>query len=308
MMERNNALGGHIAMLCANVMWGMAVPLGKDALNCVDIAPLALTGVRVIGTALLFWLFTPLLPGAVAPRERIEGKDRVSVFLAALLITFANQMCIIFGVSMTSPVEATVMLSTTPFFTLILAWLFYRARHGWARVLGVATGFSGMLVYILSAKTDAGLHVTNPVLGDLLCVLSQVCGATYIVRFAFLTRKYSPFTLMKWMFTVSAALMIPAAGWSICQTDWAGLPGEVLWETGSIIVLGTFLPFLLLPFGQRALPATSIAMYDYLQPVVAAAFSIGIGVAVVTTSTIAGAALIFLGIALVNGTRKRQAA
>ncbi len=291
---------GHMAMLLANIMWGLSSPLGKDALNSEDIAPIALTGIRVIGTAILFWIGALILPRNLAPKEKIERKDFLPIFLAALLITFANQMFIIFGMSMTSPIDATVMLSTTPFFTLLLVWLLWRVKHNWAKILGVAIGFIGMLVFFLGSQANLQMNVTNPLLGDVLCILSQVCGAIYIVRFQFLTKKYSPFTLMKWMFSISALLMIIVTSPSIFQTPWHEISSQIMWEILCVIVFGTFLPFLLLPIGQRHLMPTQIAMYDYLQPIVAASFSIIIGVATLTTSTLIGAMFIFIGIALVN--------
>ncbi|MCD8282076.1 MAG: DMT family transporter, partial [Prevotella sp.] len=135
-MIRKDVLAGHAAMLCANVMWGLMSPIGKEALNSPDISALTLTGLRIIGAAVLFWLGGFLLPSNIAPKETIEKKDWGAVIVAALLITFANQMCVIVGMSMTSPIDATMMCSTTPFFTLILAWLLWKVRHPWAKIAG----------------------------------------------------------------------------------------------------------------------------------------------------------------------------
>ncbi len=299
-MGKKDIILGHIAMLLANLMWGLITPIGKDALNSLDIAPITLSGVRVIGTAMLFWIATLFLAKSKIKKEKIDKKDWLSIAIAALLITFLNQMFIIFGVSLTSPIDATIMLSTTPFFTLILVWLIWRIKHSWGKIIGVAIGFLGMLIFFLVGKPNTAMNVSNPILGDILCILSQVCGAIYIVRFAYLTKKYSPFTLMKWMFSISALLMIIVSGYSIVHTAWNTIPSYVIYETLGIIVFGTFLPFLLLPVGQRSLMPTSIAMYDYLQPIVATLFSIIIGIAVINTHTIVGACLIFIGIALVN--------
>lgn len=299
-MKQKEIIVGHLAMLGANIMWGLMSPIGKGALNSPDIAPLTLTGMRIIGAALLFWLGGLLLPESIAPREKIDRKDWVSLVFASLLITFANQVCVIFGMSYTSPIDATVMCSTTPFFTLILVWLLWRVKHHWAKVMGVVLGFCGMLVFILGGETNKQMNVSNPLLGDLFCVASQVFGAIYMVRYAFLTRKYSPFTLMKWLFTISASLMLFVSGPSILATHWSAIPISVLLEAGYVVFFGTFAAYVLLPIGQRVLMPTSIAMYNYLQPIVSAVFSVAIGVATITTSTVLGSALIFAGVALVN--------
>lgn len=303
-MKNKEIIIGHIAMIAANVIWGLMSPIGKEVLNSPDISPLALTGIRIIGAAVLFWIGGMVLPKSVAPKETIERKDYLSLIIASLLIICANQMCIVFGMSMTSPVDATVMCSTSPFFTLLLVWLLWSQRPGWAKILGVVFGFAGMLVFILGGKTDEALNVSNPVLGNIICILSQVFGAIYMVKYAFLTRKYSPFTLMKWLFTISAVVMTVISAPSIINTTWDVIPMKVLVEAGYVIVFGTFIAYLFLPVGQRGLSPTAIAIYNYLQPVVAAVFSVIIGVAAITTPTIIGSLLIFVGVYLVNKTVK----
>ncbi len=291
---------GHIAMLCANIIWGLMSPIGKEALNSPDIHPITLTGLRIMGAAILFWIGSLFLPESIAPKEKVERKDWLSLVFASLLITFANQMCVIFGMSMTSPVDATVMCSTTPFFTLILVWLLWGQKHHWMKILGVILGFCGMLVFILGGEANHEMNVSNPLLGNIICICSQVFAAIYMVKYAFLTKKYSAFTLMKWLFTISGMLMLFVAGPSIATTPWTTIPVGVLLEAGYVVVFGTFIAYILLPIGQRHLMPTSIAMYNYLQPIVSATFSVLIGVATITTPTIIGSLLIFAGVAMVN--------
>lgn len=291
---------GHVAMLLANTIWGLMSPIGKEALNSPDIQPITLTGMRIIGAAILFWIGGLVLPKSIAPKEKIGREDYVPMIFASLLITFANQICVIFGMSMTSPVDATVMCSTTPFFTLILVWLLWHQKHHWTKLLGVLMGFSGMLVFILSGKTDEAMHVSNPLLGNIICICSQVFGAIYLVRYAYLTKKYSSFTLMKWLFTITSVLMVFISGPSIVGTPWSTISTQVLLEAGYVVVFGTFLAYVFLPMGQRVLSPTSIAVYNYLQPIVSAIFSVVIGVATITTSTVVGTLLIFLGVWFVN--------
>lgn len=299
-MTKKEVIAGHIAMLCANVMWGLMSPIGKEALNSEDISPLTLTGLRIIGAAILFWLGSLVLPKSIAPKETVERGDWLPMVFAALLITFANQMCIIIGVSLTSPIDATMMCSTTPFFTLILVWLLWKVNHHPAKIAGVVVGFAGMLVFILGSGTNEEMNVRNPLLGDTFCILSQVFGAVYMVKYAYLTQKYSPFTLMKWLFTFSAIIMIFVSCGSFLRTEWSLIPVRVLLEAAYVVVCGTFLAYVLLPIGQRVMMPTSIAMYNYLQPIVSAVFSVVIGVAAVTSSTIIGSVLILLGVAFVN--------
>lgn len=302
---KKNIILGHLAMLAANVIWGLMSPIGKEALNSPDISPVTLTGLRIMGAAILFWVGSLFLPKSIAPKETIDRKDYLPMVFAALLITFANQMCVIFGMSMTSPVDATVMCSTTPFFTLILAWLILKTKHHWTKLLGVCLGFAGMMVFIFGGETNSEMNVTNPLLGNIICICSQIFGALYMVKYAFLAEKYSPFTLMKWLFTITSVVMLFVAGPSIVSTPWSTISTQVLLEAAYVVVFGTFIAYVFLPIGQRAMSPTAIAMYNYLQPIVAAVFSIAIGVATITTPTIVGSVLIFTGVWLVNKVVKK---
>ena len=297
---KKNIIIGHLAMLAANVIWGLMSPIGKEALNSPDIHPVTLTGLRIIGAALLFWCGSLCFPASIAPKETVDRKDLLPLLAASLLITFANQMCVIVGMSMTSPVDATVMCSTAPFFTLILVWLLWHKKHPWTKILGVFLGFAGMMVFIFGGEVDKAMNVSNPVLGNIICICSQIFGALYMVKYAYLAQKYSPFTLMKWLFTISSVVMLVVAGPGIIATPWSAIPMKVILEAGYVVVFGTFIAYVCLPIGQRAMAPTAVAMYNYLQPIVAAVFSVIIGVATITTSTIVGSVLIFTGVWLVN--------
>ena len=162
-----------------------------------------------------------------------------------------------------------------------------------------------MMVFIFGGKVDSEMNVSNPLLGNIICICSQIFGALYMVRYAYLAEKYKPFTLMKWLFTITSVLMLFVAGPGILSTPWSAIPAKVLPEAGYVVVFGTFIAYVCLPVGQRAMSPTAIAMYNYLQPIVAAVFSVAIGVAAITTSTVVGSILIFTGVWLVNRVFKK---
>lgn len=90
------------------------------------------------------------------------------------------------------------------------------------------------------------------------------------------------------------------SGPGIVETPWSEIPAKVLLEAGYVVVFGTFIAYVFLPMGQRVMKPTVIAMYNYLQPIISAAFSIAIGVASLTIPTVIGAILIFSGVYIVN--------
>lgn len=294
---------GHLALLFANSAWGLMAPISKSLLNMGVISPLALSGVRIMCGAMLFWLVSALVPGSVIEKEKVEKSDFIKIFFAGLLVIAANQILVVQGMSYTSPVDAAVVCSTTPIFTLILATFILKERLTSFRLGGVALGFVAVVVFSLWGEPDVSMNVTNPVLGNALCIIAQMCGATYLVVFGKLISKYSPFTMMKWMMLMSAVVIMPFTLGDIMQIEWASFPLEGVLELAYIVVLGSCLCYLMIPFAQRRLKPTVIAMYNYLQPVVATLVSVVIGMAVLDVVKVGSALLIFLAVWMVSRER-----
>ena len=302
---KSSLIKGHCALLAANTMWGLMAPLGKDLLNGSVIPPLSLAALRIVGGALLFWMLTLLTPTSVMPKESIDRRDWPRLIIASLLVIAANQALIILGLSYASPVDGAVVCSTTPIFCLLLATLVFRQRMAWMKVAGVALGFAGMLMFVFGGSADASMHVDNPLLGDSLCLLAQFFGAMYLVFFSDIIQKYSPFTLMKWLFTISAVAMLPFTATDIVSIPWHELTGAMTAELIYVVLCATFLAYLLLPVGQKSVQPTAVAMYNYLQPVVAMVYSLAAGLAIMNGMSVLATALIFIGVWMVSRESKQ---
>ena len=77
---------GHIAMLMANIIWGLNSPIGKAVLDSPYVTPLSLTTFRMVGAAIAFWaasLFTK--------KEHVKPEDLFMLFFAALFGIVLNQ-------------------------------------------------------------------------------------------------------------------------------------------------------------------------------------------------------------------------
>lgn len=293
----NNALKGHCAALTANVMWGLMSPTAKIVMVGGIVGPLALTNLRVFGAAILFWIVS-----FFQHREKVPGKDLLRLFFASLFAITLNQGSFIFGVGLTAPGEASILTTSMPLWAMLLSAILLKDPVTWKKVVGIAAGASGALLLVLSNHPAAGAdpNVHSSVLGDALVVCAQLSFAFYIVKFRDLVARYSLFTTMKWMFTFSALCLLPVSLPTLAATPWAGLSFGEIGAIGYIVFCATFLSFLLIVIGQKNLPPTVAAMYNYVQPVVSCCVSIAIGLD--TMSLVKGFAvlLIFSGVYLVT--------
>ncbi|MCF0159892.1 MAG: DMT family transporter [Bacteroidaceae bacterium] len=303
MSTKQNILAGHIALIFCNIAWGVMSPFSKDVMNLGLISPWLLAGTRVIAGTAVFWLLYLLVPQQWLKHEKVAAKDMLQLFFASMLVITLSTSLNIIGTNYTSPIEATVVCSTTPILTLIFSVLLIHERLSWLRALGVVLGFSGALAFIFDGKADLSTHATNPMLGNTLCFVSQICGALYLVLFGKVLSKYSAFTSMMWMFTFSTVIMLPVVGREMVTADWAAMPLRGWLDIAFIVLVCSVICYILLPIGQKTVRPTAVAMYNYIRPIASAVLSALMGLAVVDWHTALYTLFIFAGVWLVNAKR-----
>ncbi|MDD4847450.1 MAG: DMT family transporter [Bacteroidales bacterium] len=287
---------GHIAMIIANIIWGLNAPFAKIAQSTEHISSLTLVTLQVCGSTLLFWLMS-----FFSPKEKISFADGFKFFIASILGITLNQACFIFGVHRTSPINASVVCTALPIVTLIVSSLYLKEKIAGKKAIGILIGAVGALLLIFgnfSANQSAG-----NIWGDLIVLLGQVGFASYLVLFSGI-RKYSLVTLMKWMFLFSSISFIPFSIGDIIQIQVAAIPIPVVLSTLYVVVCATFFAYICISIGQKTLQPTVISMYNYLQPVVATVAAIILGMDNFGGIKAMAILLVFIGVYFVNKTNK----
>ena len=228
MVENNSKLlPGHLSMLLATIMWGAMSPIAKGALQSGAIDGLTLSVIRIGGGTILFLLMA-LLPKKITGDTKVRTRDFIPLFIASLIMISANQGLYIIGIEYTSPIDTSVMCTLTPVFTLIFAAMFIGQPLTFLKVLGIVLGLSGALLMAFSEQEQE--IAKNPLLGNTLCILAQVCAALYYVFFLKLIDRYPPFTIMKWMFLFSALTYIPGMLPFLPAINWELMDVSVIWS------------------------------------------------------------------------------
>ena len=299
-------LPGHVAMLLAAVFWGAMSPIAKHVMLSGAITPLALSAIRIVGGAIVFWLAGLLLPSKVTGDGRIAKSDIAAILLMSVLIISANQGLYIVGIGFTTPFEATVMTTMTPVFTMLLAAIFIAMPMTLLKVSGVAFGLGGALLLAFASRDGStAAMASNPMLGNLMCMGAQICAAVYFTMFRGIISRYHPFTLMKWLFLFGAVTWTPFAMSDLIDVDFAGLDTSVMMSLIYIILFPTFLSYLFMIFAQQRLKPTTVSMYSYVQPLTAATLASIMGLAFFGWTNIIATIMIFSGVAMVAFSRSK---
>ena len=179
-MNKSKNLYGHLFALTANVMWGLMAPIGKSALQ--EFSALSVTTFRMVGAAAAFWLLS-----IFCKQEQVNHRDMLRIFFASLFALVFNQGVFIFGLSMTSPIDASIVTTTLPIVTMIVAAIYLKEPITNKKVLGIFVGAMGALILIMSSQ--AGSNGNGSLIGDLLCLTAQISFSIYLTVFKGLTQR-----------------------------------------------------------------------------------------------------------------------
>ena len=263
------------------------------------LSPYTLTFFRLGGGLVLFWLASLCIK-----EEHVPTKDLFLLFVASFFALSLNQLPYFIGLSMTSPIDASIVVSTLPILTMILAALILGEPITWMKGVGVMVGASGALLLVFSSHS---LHVgKSDFLGDMIVFGAVASFAIYLTVFKNLVSRYSPVTVMKWMFLFGTIICFPFCYQPLIQTDYALLSTSTYWLIGYVVLFATFFGYLLIPIGQKILRPTTLSMYNYVQPVVASLVAVAIGIDTFGIEKAMSGILVFAGVFIVTQSKSRM--
>lgn len=298
-MENRRPLVAHASLFAACTFWGLMSPIGKDAMTH-GLSGVDMVSFRVLGAALLFWL-TSLF----TRREKVARRDLFMFFFASLTGLVFNQCCFTIGLSLTSPVNSSIVTTSMPIFSMVLAALILHEPITGKKALGVLLGCGGAVALIMNSA-HGGSDKVGDIRGDLMCVFAQFSYALYLSLFSKLIRRYSFITVNKWMFTYACIVILPFSMPNLLDIDYAHLPTSTWMETTYVVCIGTYAAYILSMIGQKTLRPTVVSVYNYVQPIAAVAVSVLTGLGVFNIVHLVASVFIFIGVGLVTKSKSRR--
>ncbi len=297
-MNNEKSFKGHVAVLSANLIFGLNTPISKTILGDGLLSPYALTWMRMLGAAVAFWLISPF-----AAREKVSLKDLGLLLLASLLGVQLNQIPFLIGLSMTSPVDASIIVTLVPIMTMVFAALSLKEPITWTKGMGVFVGASGAWLLIMS--NHSGVSAEGSMIGNSICLISVLSFSLYLTLFKKLIDRYHSVTLMKWMFLFAAVCCSPLCYPDAAAADYASFTWDVYARIGYVVLGATFITYLLIPLGQKLLRPTLVSMYNYVQPVVTSLAAVAMGIGTFGLDKGLAAGLVFAGVYIVTRSKSR---
>jgi drug/metabolite transporter (DMT)-like permease len=287
-----------IAILFANFFFGTNVIAVKQ-ITPILLSPIALTTLRVLGTAILFWTFFGFQKSA----KPFTKKDSLLLIFCAISGISLNQALSIKGISLTSPIHASLLILTTPITISLLAAIFLKEKLSQYKVIGLLLGISGGALLIFSRDLSV-INNGDQAKGDLYVILSALCYSTYVLLMKPLAIKFQSITILKWVFLIGSIISLPIGYSDLVAINWSNFH-FLSWFCLFYIVFGaTFLAYLFMNYGISKLGASRTSSFMYSQPFFAAIAAILILNESVTIPKMIAASLIFTGVYIANLTNK----
>lgn len=276
-----------VAIVTANVIWGVNYVASKKVTMSID--PETITFYRIGGACVLFWVAS-----LFAERERVAWRDLTKMFVGALLGITLNQFLFINGIAKTTPVDASIITTSVPIMVLVLSSMFLHDRITSSKVVGIVLGATGAISLIVYSGAVA--FGSGQLMGNLLILLNSVSYAFYMIEIKPVMVKYKSVTVMKWVFLFGALQFLPLGLPAALRYPMAEQSVSVIANVAFIVCGATFLAYLFISYGLASIKASTVSVFSYIQPVVAGAFSILIGIDTLDAIKTASMLMVFAGV------------
>lgn len=280
-----------LALLAATavaIIYGVTFTIAKDVMPR-HVEPYGFIVLRVFGAMVLFWLFA-----FYGKKEKIDKGDYGRIVLTAFFGVALNMLTFFKGLSMTSPISASVLMVTTPMLVLILSAILLKEKLKKIKVVGIILGLIGTFTLITYQRGNA--LQSQETLGNLLVFFNALSYGLYLILVKKLMDKYDPFTFVKWIYTIGFIMVLPFGYHELQNINWQTMPNIIRFDVFFIVVFSTFLTYLLNLISMKKLSPTAVSVFIYLQPVFATIFAIGLGKDELNAVKILSASLIFIGV------------
>ncbi|MBC7412020.1 MAG: DMT family transporter [Bacteroidia bacterium] len=289
----NTTTKAHLAVLAANAIYGINFNVAKLIMPSF-IQPFGFIFLRVSGALILFGTISLFLK-----KETIQRADWPRFIACGVFGVAINQLFFFGGLNLTTPINAAIIMITTPILVMVLGALFLKEKLTTAKTIGLLLGVVGALSIITSGGKGFSIGGSTA-LGDLMILINATSYAVYMILVKPLMRTYSTMFVITRVFLIGFIGVIPFGWKQVMDIQWHTFTAHT-WGCLAFVVIGTtFFAYLLNTYGLSKISPSVVSFYIYLQPFLAASFAMYWGTDTLTTLKVFSALLIFIGVYLIS--------
>ena len=162
----NNKVKGSAALFVARVFSGLNVN-AMGYLLPLWIAPMSCVTIRLVFGAVIFWLVS-----IFSKPESVTLGDKLKLLALGAFGIFGYMSLYALSISYTTPVKFAIFNAMQPLWVMVVSAVLYNKSIEGRKLTGLAIGFAGALLCILSQPLMGKASDTH--IGNILAVLSSV--------------------------------------------------------------------------------------------------------------------------------------
>ncbi len=247
-------------LIALAAIWGVNFSIVKVALN--EFEPLAFNALRFpLAAAALGWIMFRGAEDLMPQREDIPR-----ILLLGLVGNVLYQLAFIIGLDWTYAGNASLLLATTPVWTVILSVAAGHEKPNRWVIIGIIGTLVGMVLVVIGSDDQLSLGSTT-LRGDLLMIVGSIFWSVYTVAGAKPVARYGALRMTTWTLWVGTPILFGAGIPSLLQTDFTGV-SVTAWC--AIFYAGLFalaLAYVIWYHGVEKLGNSRTAVYSNLVPV-----------------------------------------
>ncbi|WP_281615545.1 DMT family transporter [Flammeovirga sp. SubArs3] len=288
-------LQAHFFLIGAALAYGANYNIAKIVMPDY-VQPKGFILMRVIFAAILFTIIQ-----GVFVKEKIESKkDYRKLIFAAFFGTCLNMLTFFEGLSLTSPINASVIMVSSPILVLIMSAFILKEKVTSKKVVGIILGLIGALILVGMNGFDFSSGTAK---GDILVIINACSYGYYLILIKPLATKYHPFTILKWVFIFGVPMVLPFGIMDLVEAQWLTFTPKVIGAIAFVLVGATCITYLFNAISLQVLNASTTSFYIYFQPLIAGAIAIFLFDEQPRWEQLYAAILIFIGVALISNWR-----
>ena len=291
----NNPIKVHIALFAANLIYAANYTIAKGVMPDY-IEPFGFILLRVSGALLLFWFFHKMFS-----TEKVEKRDFWKLALCGLFGVAINQSLFFKGLNITTPINAAIIMTSNPILVLLFAAFIIKETITGKKLIGIVVGITGAVLLIAFGKNFSFGSTTFT--GDLLILINSTSYGIYLVLVKPLMDKYSPLTVIKWVFFFGFLFVLPFGLMEFTQIDWKEMPLNIWMSVLFVVIATTFIAYSLNIYALKYVSPTIVSYYVYLQPLLATVIALFLSKDELSLIKIVSALFIFTGVYLVSSSK-----
>lgn len=288
---RERGIAPHLALIAVQAMFGTWPIFGKMVLR--SISSTSLVGVRILGAALIL----SVLHRQGRQLFKLPARVLAWLLLCSVLGVVANQLIFVKGLTLTTVINATLITTTIPVFTLAISIMLGHDRASWRHFLGIGLAAAGVVYLVDPFRATLSAQTT---LGNILIVINSLSYGAYIAISRNLVKRYGALNVITWLFVIGTIVTLPLTIYSWSGEQVSSVPWNAWLTIVYIIVVPTVGAYYLNAWALARVSPGVVAIYIYLQPLLAFGLAPLVLGERLNSRTIAACVLIFAGVAVVT--------